>query len=209
MSILRHIGNKHEWTVASAYTKCAHGELTTDEERSKGWLKPGSPSHKALQTIVCDKRLLKDIELITEFCHTGDLEVFHNVLLKYVPKRLAFSYEGTVARTLLAAMDNNMNIGRKQAETKRGEKRFKLQWSKASQDFVVRKVKNPKDFSFREDLLEATLDRLTHGTDSKDGAITVPEDARNTIGKTDKPNKLDAVEKHVTRFRTSCDSDTL
>lgn len=88
--------------------------------------------------------------------------MFHNVLLKYVPKRLAFSYEGTVTRTMLAALDNNTNIGREQAETRDGNKMWKLQWSKGSQTFVVKKVKSAKDFTFREELLTATMERLTN-----------------------------------------------
>lgn len=62
---MRHIVNKHEWSVASVYHQCAHEELSEEDERTKQWLKPGSPSHKALQAIVTDKRLLKDIESVS------------------------------------------------------------------------------------------------------------------------------------------------
>lgn len=44
----------------------------------------------------------------------GSLEVFHNVTLKYAPKRLHFAYDSMRARTELAIIDHNMNIGRKQ-----------------------------------------------------------------------------------------------
>ena len=37
------------------------------------------------------------------------------MLLKYCPKREHFSFKGMVARTQLAAMDNNENVGRGQA----------------------------------------------------------------------------------------------
>lgn len=40
---------------------------------------------------------------------TGQLEVFHNALLKYCPKRLHFEYQSMQARTMLAIMDNNEN----------------------------------------------------------------------------------------------------
>lgn len=85
--------------------------------------------------------------------------MFHNSMLKYMPKRVSFSYEGMVARTMLAALDNNTNVGREQAETLTGEKRWKLQWSKAAQDFVVKKISNPKDFTFRDDLMSSLVDR--------------------------------------------------
>lgn len=51
---------------------------------------------------------------------TGALEVFHNAMLKYLPKRLHFAYETMVARTKLAVMDNNFNVGREQAVTAEG-----------------------------------------------------------------------------------------
>lgn len=51
---------------------------------------------------------------------TGALEVYHNVMLKYLPKRLHFGYDTMVARTQLAIMDNNYNVGWEQAETSEG-----------------------------------------------------------------------------------------
>lgn len=60
-SILRHIVDKHEWTCAEIYTACDHAPLTREERRLKMWLKPGSASHKALQKIVLDKTLTKDL----------------------------------------------------------------------------------------------------------------------------------------------------
>ena len=52
--------------------------------------------------MVLNKKFLKDIEILTEFHHTGELEVYHSLLLKYVPKHLHFSYKGMVARTQFA-----------------------------------------------------------------------------------------------------------
>ena len=53
--------------------------------------------------------------------HTGPLEIFHSALLKYLPKRQAFSYEGMKERAYLAIMDHNENIvAREQATTATG-----------------------------------------------------------------------------------------
>lgn len=41
-------------------------------------------------------------------------------MLKYVPKRLHFGYDSMRARTQLAIMDHNENVGRQQATTKEG-----------------------------------------------------------------------------------------
>ena len=54
-------------------------------------------STSLLQDVVFDKRFLKDMETMTEFHHTGQLEVFHSMMLKYAPKRQHFSYQGMEA----------------------------------------------------------------------------------------------------------------
>jgi len=73
---------------------------------------------------------------------------------------MTFSYPGMVARTMLATLDNNFNIAREQATTLHGRKRWKLQWSKVTRSFIVKKLFSKKDYSFREDLIEATIQRL-------------------------------------------------
>ena len=60
-------------------------------------------------------KLLKDLSKLTDFCHTAGVEVHRSMILKYCLKREHFSHSGMVARTQLAAMDNNLNTGRKQA----------------------------------------------------------------------------------------------
>ena len=53
--------------------------------------------------------------------HTGELEVFHSALLKYMPKRQHFSYMGMKERAHLAVMEHNENIvKRSQATTSTG-----------------------------------------------------------------------------------------
>ena len=77
-----------------------------------------------------------------------------------MPKRLSFSYKGMKARSMLAVMDNNFNIGRNQATTAKGAKRWVAHWSKTTNKFVAKKVYEPKRYSFRVDLMQATLQRL-------------------------------------------------
>lgn len=52
-----------------------------------------SPAFKALRGVVTDKLLLKTLPHLTKFCHTGELDIFHSMLLKYCPKRQHFHYE--------------------------------------------------------------------------------------------------------------------
>ena len=64
------------------------------------------------------------------------------------------------ARNMLAVIDNNFNIGRNQATTAKGAKRWVVHWSKATNKFVVKKIYKPKQYSFRANLKQATLQRL-------------------------------------------------
>jgi len=102
---------------------CKHPKLSGRERKGIAWLKPGSSAHVAVEEVVFNKKLLKDIRKLTEYHHTGNLEVFHSLLLKYAPKRKHFSYQSMVGRTELAIMDHNNNCSRAQATITKGEKR--------------------------------------------------------------------------------------
>ena len=121
-SILHHISNVHEWDSDpnSLFPKCAHPKLPPEEQRSKKWLKSGSVAHNALRSVVLQDRLLRGIKKLNGFHHTGSLEVFHSLLLKYCPKRQHFSCDGMQARIELAILDHNYNTDRKQAVTTLG-----------------------------------------------------------------------------------------
>ena len=56
----------------------------------------------------------------------GELEVFHSAMLKYVPKRLHFCNTVQKARTQLAVLDHNENVGRAQATTAAGIEQISL-----------------------------------------------------------------------------------
>ena len=99
-----------------------HPTLSSEEEWSKKWLRSGSVAHNALRKVVLQDTLLRDMKKLTGFHHTGSLEVFHSLLLKYCPKRQHFSYVGMQARIELAILDHNCNTQRKQATTKAGKK---------------------------------------------------------------------------------------
>lgn len=122
-SVIHHVANKHSWRDAEVFHKCAHPRLNRREVRTKCWLKAGSPAHVALEEVILQPKLLNDLAKLTDFCHTGGLEVYHSLVLKYCPKREHFSYKGMVARTQLAALDSNNNTGRKQAVIKEGERK--------------------------------------------------------------------------------------
>ena len=166
-SIVYHGQNQHCFPENTEYKQCAHGPLEDTPERRTKWLKPESREICALESVVLNKRLLKDTRLLSRFCHTGMLEVFHSSLLKYAPKRLDFDYAQMTARLQLAALDHNCNVNREQAvishsranTAEKGELRYRYQWSKASAQYVVQPIKVDKDYSFATDILEGVVQR--------------------------------------------------
>lgn len=127
-------------------------------ERKK-WLKKGSKALKALTAIVCDKRLLKVIRQLNLFCHTGDLETYHSMMLKYVPKRQAFRYAQMVARTQLAVLDHNINLKREVALDAHEHQRFSVMFPKATGRWSVRRLCQAKSYNFRQELMICVVDR--------------------------------------------------
>lgn len=107
LSVLNHISNRHHWSGSTLFHKCAHKRLTAAEKKEIQWLDPKSEAFKTLKEIVTETRLLNALPNLTMFCHTGELEVFHSMLLKYCPKRQHFHYEAMKARLFLAALDWN------------------------------------------------------------------------------------------------------
>ena len=96
-SVLFHVTNKHKWNGYTHFHECCHPRLTSAQIRKKKWLKPDTPAYIALEEVVLNKKILKDIEELTEFCHTGKLEMCHSEYLKYCPKREHFSHKGLLA----------------------------------------------------------------------------------------------------------------
>ena len=111
MSLLHHIKNCHSWTAgAELYQKCSHAPYTSDEVHTTPWLTEGSEAFTTTQKLILDRRLLQDIESVTQCIHTGELESIHSLFLKYAPKRKHFSREGITARLHLATIDHNTNV---------------------------------------------------------------------------------------------------
>ena len=121
--LLYHIRNIHKLSDSISMYTYAHAPLTAREIVAKKWIYGTSPAYAALQRIVLDARLIKDLPNLVLFKHSGNIEVFHYLMLKYCPKRLKFSYEGMYAQTQLAVMDHNSNLTQTQALTKNNEPR--------------------------------------------------------------------------------------
>ena len=156
-SLVHHIANVHSWGNIDLFAQCCHDELLPTDKAEVKWLKPGSPPHEAIQKIVLDKRLLNDVKKITKFCHTGSLEAYHSLLTKYCPKRIHFRYNGMVARTQLAILDHNNNVGRPQTVDDDGEGRYKIVFPKATKCWIAKPIYESKSYLYRRELLSAVI----------------------------------------------------
>jgi len=180
ISCVHHIVNRHHWN-GERMVQCEHA-LIDDDTDSTDWLTMDSDAHKALKTVVFDKRLLKDIEKLTDFCHTGQLEVYHNTLLKYATKRQHFQYGSMQTRLQLAALDHNHNVDRDLTTDSTGNTLVRQVFSKARKDWVLRNVYDRKQYVYIDEILHKIVDRRL------DKAIRMDDTASRLILPQLKPN---------------------
>ncbi|KAJ8017828.1 hypothetical protein HOLleu_44520 [Holothuria leucospilota] len=149
----QHVVNKHTWLDIEGYTNggCSHGPLP--EEHSKPWIKPNSSAHYELLGIIFDKKLMKDMHYYRNFRHTSYLESFHNHILMYASKRYSFGYDGYRTRNYLAAIDFNHHRDRANVRDADGNIKLQAKYSKASKQWHPVPVKEPKDYSYIQDLM--------------------------------------------------------
>jgi len=148
-SIIHHVCNVHVFP-GNYVTECSHPPLEETEERKTKWLKVDSEPLREIKKIVLNKRFLKDVQKLTLFCHTGDLESYHSLITKYCPKRQHFGMEGMICRTQLAALDYSHNVDRQQAVLKkgkhRGELRYRSVYTKHVKQWVLKPVMESKQY---------------------------------------------------------------
>lgn len=118
------------------------------------------------------------------------------MMTKYVPKRIHFNHEGMEARTQLAALDNNSNVGRQHAVTSTGDLRYKSQFSRHKGDYVAKKIFEEKSYEFAHQLMQ----------DVHDAAIgkkipVVPKHHHVSISRQQQPPKADVVARLQSRMR--------
>ena len=196
VSILFHIQNKHEWTGNTLYHQCSHAPLC-ESQRKKIWLDPRSEAFIELQKIVLDKTLLKDLKNLTQFSHTGDLEVYHSLYNKWVPKSTHFSYEGMVARTQLAVLDFNLGSNLLHAKTDSGEHRYNLSFSKITRNWSAKPIKENKDRTVFKDIAKQVLDAVENNVRFE----RVPKpDLPANIASVPRPNKDEVIKYQRSRF---------
>ena len=190
-----------KWTGNTLFHQCGHRRIPSSEAKNICWLKPGSPAHLALEEVVLNTKLLKDLAKLTDFCHTGKIEVYHSMMLKYCSKQEHFSYKDMVARTQLAALDNNANAERPQALVQSGEhagqERYKACFPKAHKRWVVKPINQKKSHQHLSILLTQVLERCETGNAV---AEPLPVVLPRNIASEPAPSKEDLIANHRSRF---------
>ena len=79
-------------------------------------------------------------------------------MTKYVPKRLHFSHHGMIAKTQLAVLPLNSIVNAEQALTKDNVPWYKLQFSKITQTYVVKQLKQVLEKKYLDDLMWTIID---------------------------------------------------
>ena len=155
LSELNHIRGIHQWVAGSRFQTvlaCIHDDVDAklaSDGLQKAYLQSDSEAFTVLESIVNAPPFLSALRHCTLALSTYSLENVHSVMLKYVPKRLHFSFLGMNLRTCLAYLDHNYNI-------QRGKNRntYKYQYSKVSGKWIARETYAPKEYSWRKELLQ-------------------------------------------------------
>ncbi|KAF4530368.1 hypothetical protein B566_EDAN018171 [Ephemera danica] len=207
LSLLNHIQNKHSWSGGAFVNKCGHGRLGR-RAKNKMWLNnraanPGNNTDaefSELNKIINNKSFLNDLKHAKYFLHSGDVEMYHNERLVLLPKRLHFSYEGTMMRSTLAVLDHNYNVGRKVTGSK-------VVWSKASKSYIVKNVYEKKSNQWRKDILNSVMSCLSNPeqfSESNSPAVQKlfqPYEIPANIAPVEKPVLEDLLRKKFSRFK--------
>jgi len=125
--------------------------------------------------------------------------VYHSLYNKFCPKRLHFSYAGMIARSQLAVLDFNCGVELVQAKTREGKHRYKLQFSKITQSWVVKKVSLAKEKAYIGHL----MDEVVHIRSSPEYIWPQLKDVPEYIAPIEKPDKEESIQNMKTRFSVS------
>eukprot|EP00079_Xenopus_tropicalis_P038855 XP_017952626.1 PREDICTED: UPF0553 protein C9orf64 homolog isoform X1 [Xenopus tropicalis] len=112
-SLLNHVTKVHKWETSQQFHGCTQENLSARCKRK--WMKCGSTAFNRFKEIVMSAQLIRDLNHLSEFCHTDELKLYHSNLLKYRPRTL-HSMDDVVVRTQLAALDHNYNVHRGKAQ---------------------------------------------------------------------------------------------
>ncbi|XP_077306296.1 uncharacterized protein LOC143925711 [Lithobates pipiens] len=213
-SLLYHVRNIHEWEEDGKKMCCQHTTISGTDNQVQ-WLKKPSAAFTALEDLVTSNQLKNDVPHLVLYCRTGAIETFHSSVLKYRSKRLHYRMNSMEARTKLAILSHNHNVGRSQAivhrQTKRteelGTKRTALEHPHSRKKWIVRKIYDAvshKHFSkIMSTIVSVAAGKIKPTWKSKDELLPA------NIASSERPLKKDAVSKHMSRFPLLVDEESM
>ncbi|XP_053552119.1 uncharacterized protein LOC128643172 [Bombina bombina] len=172
-SILFHVVNIHSWKSGSLVMSCAHKPANDEELKKPPWLPQKSHTIHDLRSIVCSPQIESDMKNLTEFCHTGNIEVFHNLLLKYKVKGMHCKMDEMEARTKLAVLAHNSNVYGEQKRIRYtyGDLQFKPFFPKNKHEWQVRPTYDSMNmdhiFPMMTDVLKLVFWEMEHSWQSR------------------------------------------
>ena len=95
---------------------------------------------------------------LTKFPQTGKLEVYHTLYNKWVPKSQHFSHLGMVTRSQLATLDFNAGSDLKQATTLKDALKYNVAFSKVTQIWSAKPIKEKKSRELLSRFIDRTLE---------------------------------------------------
>ena len=121
-----------------------------------------------LQTIILDdKNMSKDSQCLTNFSHTGSLEIYHALQNKWLPKRQHFSRLVMVTSSQLAVMNFNSGSDLEQAKTMEGKERFNYSFSKVTHIWSVKPIPEKRDDAHLCCMMDRTIKVIKEKTELK------------------------------------------
>jgi hypothetical protein len=164
------------------------------------WLTRSSRTFKELFSKLTKKQLVEDIQHCASFHHTGSLENYHNVRLKYLPKRISFNRATTAIKSMIAIIEVNTNIPESSAK----ERKMYAAYSKAQAGWGLKKTHTEKDYSYRTELMNNILKRIIAQEPlSLDMTEYVPAVLPQNLAQIPKPRLEVLQQKHRSRMNLS------
>ncbi|XP_067280190.1 uncharacterized protein [Pseudorasbora parva] len=157
-SLINHIQDIHVHDDPS-YPQCEH-DIRQSTDRRK-WFRPGSKALYAVEKILTNERMMKDIEKLSPHFQTSSLKSFHSVTLRFAPKKVLYPYLGKLCRLYLAGLHFNENSNRPPAKTSTGKPMCGLLFPKAKKRrYSVRPLKSKATYCYVLNLMTFLFEKV-------------------------------------------------
>ncbi|KAF4115269.1 uncharacterized protein LOC131535869 isoform X2 [Onychostoma macrolepis] len=196
-SLVNHLQNVHTHDNP-IFPKCEH-PLTESKDPNK-WFQRGSLVIHKIEKVLCNKRVLKDVEKLSHDFQTSSLEAFRSLILRFTPKNVVFPFMGMLCRLYLAVLHHNENANQEQA-TSTGQVVYKMVFPKSRKgECTARALKTDPTYNYVDELLKLVFDEVIMDPSpfvDEMKAIPIPTPL---CAEYDRPSKEEAIAHHVSRF---------